>query len=120
MLPSTVRLATVAHARVPLIRFLGPRRLLPDAHHEAGRHPAAPKDAEYPLKAGTPSKAATSSSSSAASSASRTANVTTTPGAYGATRRMVDFSELPNRYRHPVLTEAEIEAVEAGGATKIY
>lgn len=30
MLPSTIRLAAVAHARTPLIRFLGPRKTLSD------------------------------------------------------------------------------------------
>ncbi|KAK5822463.1 hypothetical protein F5H01DRAFT_335785 [Linnemannia elongata] len=114
MLPSTIRLAAVADARIPLIRFLGPREALSDAHHEAGRHPAAPKDAEYPLKAGTPSILPSKAS------AKQVSNVTTTPGPHGATRHTLDFAELPLQYRHPVLTEAEIEAVEAGGATKFY
>ncbi|KAF9280331.1 hypothetical protein BGZ88_012258, partial [Linnemannia elongata] len=83
-------------------------------HHEAGRHPAAPKDAEYPLKAGTPSILPSKAS------AKQVSNVTTTPGPHGATRHTLDFEELPLQYRHPVLTEAEIEAVEAGGATKFY
>ncbi|KAF9149743.1 hypothetical protein BG015_008439 [Linnemannia schmuckeri] len=83
------------------------------AHHDPTRHPAAPKDAEYPLKAGTPTKA-TAASSKPSSSA------VTTSGPHGASRQFLDFADLPNRYRHPLLTEAEIEAVEAGGATAIY
>ncbi|KAG9324885.1 hypothetical protein KVV02_003292 [Mortierella alpina] len=79
------------------------------AHHAPSRHPAAPKDAEYPLKAVAPVKASSSSSPSKASAA---------PG--GASRHYLDFTELPARYRHPQLTQAEIEAVEAGGATLIY
>lgn len=71
------------------------------AHHEATRHPAAPKDASYPLKAGTAVKAAPSSSSKPA-----------TQGPNGTSRHVLDFTELPARYRHPQLTEAEIEAVE--------
>ncbi|KAF9912414.1 hypothetical protein EC991_011106 [Linnemannia zychae] len=114
MIPSTIRLAAVAHARTPLIRFVGPRKALPEEHHEASRHPAAPKDAEYPLKTGelNPSKSS--------ASVLKASNVTITPGPHGATRHTLEFSELPSRYRHHQLTEAEIEAVEAGGATKIY
>ncbi|KAG0204992.1 hypothetical protein BGX28_003242 [Mortierella sp. GBA30] len=107
MLPSTISRAAV-QARVPLIKFLGPRSALHEAHHDPTRHPAAPKDSEFPLKVRSPSKS-TAASSSKASSA---------PG--GASRHFLDFSELPTRYRHPQLTEAEIEAVEAGGATMIY
>ncbi|KAF9990066.1 hypothetical protein BGZ75_003835 [Mortierella antarctica] len=98
MLPSTISRAAV-QARVPLIKFLGPRSALNEA----------PKDAEYPLKAVAPVKASSSSSPSKASAA---------PG--GASRHHLDFTELPARYRHPQLTQAEIEAVEAGGATLIY
>ncbi|KAG0341582.1 hypothetical protein BG000_008641 [Podila horticola] len=108
MIPSTVRLAA---ARTPLIKFVGPRSALKQVHHEATRHPAAPKDAEYPLKAGPIGKVASSSSSQ---------QVTKTSGPHGASRTVLNFAELPNRYRHPQLTEAEIEAVEAGGATMIY
>ncbi|KAF9380076.1 hypothetical protein CPB97_008593 [Podila verticillata] len=110
MIPSTVRLAA---ARTPLIKFVGPRNALKQVHHEATRHPAAPKDAEYPLKAGPIGKVASTSSSSSP-------QVTKTAGPHGASRTVLDFAELPNRYRHPQLTEAEIEAVEAGGATMIY
>ncbi|CAO3574254.1 unnamed protein product [Mortierella alpina] len=108
MLPSTINRAAV-QARVPLIKFLGPRSALNEAHHAPARHPAAPKDAEYPLKAVAPVKASFSSSSSKASAA---------PG--GASRHYLDFTELPARYRRPQLTQAEIEAVEAGGADLIY
>ncbi|KAF9346763.1 hypothetical protein BGX26_001721, partial [Mortierella sp. AD094] len=109
MLPSTVRLvaASAVNARTPLIKFLGPRSALNEAHHEATRHPAAPKDADYPLKAGTPSKASPSSSSSSSSP-----STTKTPGPHGATRQAFDFLSLPSRYQHPILTEAEIEAIE--------
>ncbi|KAG0286657.1 hypothetical protein BGZ96_009268 [Linnemannia gamsii] len=112
MLPSRIVRAAV-QARTPLIKFVGPRAALHEAHHDPTRHPAAPKDAEYPLKAGTPVKA-TAASSKPSSSA------VTTPGPHGASRQFLDFADLPNRYRHPQLTEAEIEAVEAGGATAIY
>ncbi|KAG0003837.1 hypothetical protein BGZ80_005728, partial [Entomortierella chlamydospora] len=107
MLPSTVRLvaASAVNARTPLIKFLGPRSALNEAHHEATRHPAAPKDAEFPLKAGTPIKASPFSSSAATAT-------TKTPGPYGATRHTLDFLSLPSRFQHPILTEAEIEAIE--------
>ncbi|GJJ77087.1 small subunit ribosomal protein YMR-31 [Entomortierella parvispora] len=108
MLPSTVRLAAIA--RTPLIKFVGPRSALNEAHHEATRHPAAPKDASYPLKAGIPVKATPFSSSSKPA----------TQGPNGTSRLVLDFTELPARYRHPQLTEAEIEAVETGGATAIF
>jgi hypothetical protein len=77
------------------------------AHHDPTRHPAAPKDAEYPLKAGTPVKATATAASSKPSS-----SAVTTPGPHGASRQFLDFADLPTRYRHPQLTEAEIEAVE--------
>ncbi|KAF8945612.1 hypothetical protein BGZ47_002325 [Haplosporangium gracile] len=112
MLPSRI-VRAVVQTRTPLIKFLGPRAALHEAHHDPTRHPAAPKDAEYPLKAGTPTKAAAASSKPSSSAV-------TTPGPHGASRQFLDFAELPNRYRHPQLTEAEIEAVEAGGATAIY
>lgn len=75
------------------------------AHHDPTRHPAAPKDAEYPLKAGTPTKAT-------AASSKQSSSAVTTSGPHGASRQFFDYADLPNRYRHPVLTEAEIEAVE--------
>ncbi|KAG0259160.1 hypothetical protein BG011_002820 [Mortierella polycephala] len=112
MIPSAVRMAAVAQARVPMIRFIGPRSALPKEHHEATRHPAAPKDADYPLKAGTPTKASPSSSSKPSSAS--------TPGPLGTSRLEMNFAELPKRFHHPQLTEAEIEAVETGGATMIY
>ncbi|KAF9427401.1 hypothetical protein BGZ94_004971 [Podila epigama] len=136
MIPSTVRLAAVV--RTPLIKFLGPRsalnqdlkdrtpkssnRVYYQTHHEATRHPAAPKDAEYPLKTGPIGKVAATSSSSSSSvtSSSPSSSAVKTPGPHGASRTFLDFAQLPNRYRHPELTEAEIEAVEAGGATLIY
>ncbi|KAI1321495.1 hypothetical protein EDD11_005186 [Mortierella claussenii] len=114
MIPSTIRLAAAVQARTPLIKFLGPRSALPEAHHEATRHPAAPKDSEYPLRAATSSKASPSSASSS------TPSRTTTSGPHGASRQTLDFAELPTRFRHPQLTAAEIEAVETGGATMIY
>ncbi|KAG0318122.1 hypothetical protein BGZ99_005847 [Dissophora globulifera] len=83
-------------------------------HHGVTRHPAAPKDSEYPLKRETPRPASASTSSSTSSTATKT------PGPYGVSRQTMDFTELPTRYRHPQLTDAEIEAVEAGGATIIY
>ncbi|KAF9896301.1 hypothetical protein BX616_007722, partial [Lobosporangium transversale] len=86
-------------------------------HHEPSRHPAAPKGAAYPLKTASPTN---ESSSSASVSSSKSSNVTQTPGPHGTTRHSMDFTELPTRYRHPILTEAEIEAVETGGASKIY
>ncbi|KAF9098881.1 hypothetical protein BGX29_007403 [Mortierella sp. GBA35] len=110
MLPSRIVRAAV-QARTPLIKFLGPRAALHEAHHDPTRHPAAPKDAEYPLKTAAPSKNTASSKPS---------NVSATPGPNGASRQFLDFADLPTRYRHPLLTEAEIEAVEAGGATAIF
>ncbi|KAF8932856.1 hypothetical protein CPC16_011690 [Podila verticillata] len=107
MLPSTIRRAAV-QARTPLIKFLGPRSALNEAHHDPTRHPAAPKDAQYPLKTGV-SKTTSASPSKVATS-----------GPNGTSKQFLDFANLPNRYRHPQLTEAEIEAVEAGGATLIY
>ncbi|KAF9167650.1 hypothetical protein DFQ26_003806 [Actinomortierella ambigua] len=106
MLPTIVRRA--AHAHQPLIKFLGPRSALNQAHHEATRHPAAPSNAEYPLKAAKPQP----------KSASPSTGKVTTVG--GVTRYELDFTELPAKYRHPILSEAEIEAVEAGGATVTY
>ncbi|KAF9355539.1 hypothetical protein BGX34_010418 [Mortierella sp. NVP85] len=97
MRPSVVRLAAAAQTRTPLIKFLGPRSALPEAHHEPARHPAAPKDAAYPLQAATPTKA----SAAAPSKPSK-----------GGSKQILDYQDLPTRYRHPQLTEAEIEAVE--------
>ncbi|KAF9121572.1 hypothetical protein BGW39_010432, partial [Mortierella sp. 14UC] len=104
MIPLTIRLIAVAHARTPSIRLVGPRKGFP----EASRHPAAPKNAEYPLKGG--SSAALPSEPLVSST--KPSNVTITPESHGATRHILDFSELPIRYRHRQLTEAEIEAVE--------
>ncbi|KAF9924744.1 hypothetical protein FBU30_005347 [Linnemannia zychae] len=140
MLPTRIARAAV-QARTPLIKFLGPRAALHEVesrtsgnnlmdkkqlfnhstenkrvkatHHDPTRHPAAPKDAEYPLKAATPVKNTASTSKS-------TSNAITTPGPHGASRSFFEFGELPTRYRPSMLTEAEIEAVEAGGATAIY
>ncbi|KAJ1978707.1 hypothetical protein H4R34_003101 [Dimargaris verticillata] len=82
MFPTSLRMAVVQpHKHVPLIKFLGPRRLLQQQDH------------------GTPTTAATSSSQ-ASTTASSTAGV-------------IEFANLPARYKSPGLTEEEMEAIEA-------
>ncbi|KAG9320710.1 hypothetical protein KVV02_008811 [Mortierella alpina] len=80
-------------------------------HHEPTRHPAAPKDSEFPLKSVAPTFSLLQS---------KPAFTSVTPGPNGVSRQTMDFADLPARFRHPQLTEAEIEAVETGGATIIY
>ncbi|KAJ1986035.1 hypothetical protein H4R33_003602 [Dimargaris cristalligena] len=91
MLPTLPRFAaTVPHKHVPLIRFLGPRRLLPQTHSSApgSASPAAPQSTKPP----------------------------TSPAHSGA----LEYSELPSRYRSAGPTAEEMEAIESGGATAIY
>ncbi len=76
-----------AGARKPLIKFLGKRSLL-----------------------GKGGSAALTKSPSAAAPAVRYEDIKGTPGA-------LTFAELPPMYGRPVLSEAEMEAIESGGAT---
>ncbi|KAI8391564.1 uncharacterized protein BYT42DRAFT_557315 [Radiomyces spectabilis] len=84
----------------PLIRFIGPRKALwKDAPHHSGPHILTPANLEKHVP--KPSAAAPSSSASSSSSSA------------------IEFGQLPSRYRRAVLSEAEMEAIESGGATSI-
>ncbi|KAI9264331.1 hypothetical protein BDA99DRAFT_559604 [Phascolomyces articulosus] len=83
----------------PSIQFVGSRvNLWKNAAHQHGPHPMTPANLEkhvakadpiVPAKAKSPSYSAGS----------------------------VEFSQRPVRFHHVALTEAEIEAIESGGAT---
>ncbi|RUS33844.1 hypothetical protein BC938DRAFT_483517 [Jimgerdemannia flammicorona] len=99
--------STIARAaaefRKPMIRFLGPRKLLWKDHdpHHGTTHPLAPNNL-------VKSVAQPSVAQSSARTSRKSAN--------GA----IEFSELPAKYKHALLTEAEIEAVQLGGASAIF
>ncbi|CAG8496770.1 3841_t:CDS:2 [Cetraspora pellucida] len=100
MNPSRIRFALQKH--VPLIKFLGPRNKL---HKEPvdstpKLHPAAPKGSTLPSTFHKPSQPQESIVNSR--------SVQPKP--------VIEYSELPERYKRRVLTPDEIEAIESGGA----
>ncbi|KAJ1967844.1 hypothetical protein H4R35_006596, partial [Dimargaris xerosporica] len=79
MFPTTLRMAIVQpHKHVPLIRFLGPRRLRQQQGHN------------MPTTTNTSQPPATASTSAG----------------------VIEYADLPARYKSPGLTEAEMEAIE--------
>ncbi|KAG0171322.1 hypothetical protein DFQ28_003856 [Apophysomyces sp. BC1034] len=89
---------TLRAAHRPLIRFIGSRKKLwQDVTHHNGPHPLTPANLQKQVaKPDVPAPAA--------------AAAQTTSGA-------VEYGQLPLRYRRSLLSEAEMEAVESGGAT---
>ncbi|KAG2220143.1 hypothetical protein INT45_013841 [Circinella minor] len=96
MHPSFVSRASV---HKPLIQFVGSRvNLWKSASHQHGPHPLTPANLEkHVAKADpvAPSKGQFPSYSSGS----------------------LEFSQRPARFNHAPITEAEIEAIESGGAT---
>ncbi|KAL1936292.1 hypothetical protein VTP01DRAFT_426 [Rhizomucor pusillus] len=88
-------------AHKPLIQFVGPRASLwKDAPHHSGPHPLTPKNLEKHVAKAQPEapKAAASQSS----------------------KGVLEFSQLPARYRRTPISDAEMEAIESGGATAVF
>ncbi|KAI9208139.1 uncharacterized protein BJ171DRAFT_490333 [Polychytrium aggregatum] len=86
------------HARVPLIKFLGPRRLLTEWPHQS------PRPGQLPAAPIQPKPAA---ASAAAAGQQRSATLSTS-------------SQLPRRFWKRPISESEINAVELGGAGLVY
>ncbi|KAI7891104.1 uncharacterized protein EV154DRAFT_509180 [Mucor mucedo] len=103
MQPST----TLRAVHKPLIHFLGPRASLwKDAPHHTGPHPLTPANlVKHVAKASTPATPPKAASATAASPK--------------ATVGALEFSQLAARYRRAPISEAEMEAIESGGATYI-
>ncbi|KAI9831126.1 MAG: hypothetical protein M1819_005214 [Sarea resinae] len=114
-----LRQAAAAQHRTPLIRFLGKRSAPSSIDHTPAAHPAAPSNrlpdsfAAYREKAqqhGPLSQRANFSSSSSRSGESL-GPVEAPAGMY------FDRDELPSRFRRTPFSQAEIEAIESGGAS---
>ncbi|KAI8087821.1 uncharacterized protein B0P05DRAFT_532417 [Gilbertella persicaria] len=91
--------STLRAAHKPLIRFLGPRaNLWKDAPHHVGPHPLTPpnlvKHVAQPTQ--TPTKSVTSS------------------------KNAIEFGQLAPKYHRTLISEAEMEAIESGGATALF
>ncbi|KAI7882359.1 hypothetical protein K492DRAFT_193618 [Lichtheimia hyalospora FSU 10163] len=84
----------------PLIQFVGSRaNLWKNAPSHAGPHPMTPANLEKHVAKASPAPAPAK-------------QPTYSKGA-------LEFAELPPRYRRAPLSEAEMEAIESGGATLI-
>ncbi|CAG8819625.1 9239_t:CDS:2, partial [Racocetra persica] len=96
MNPSRIRFAL--HKHVPLIKFLGPRNKLPKEPVDSTPkpHPAAPKGSSLP----STSQRASQPQGSIVNNRSVQSN------------RVIEYLELPERYKRRVLTPDEIEAIE--------
>ncbi|CAG8744575.1 10174_t:CDS:2, partial [Dentiscutata heterogama] len=79
---------------VPLIKFLGPRNKLPKVDNTPKPHPAAPKGSGLP------------STSQEAIASNRSVNQ----------KLVIEYSELPEKYKRKGLTFEEIETIDSGGA----
>ncbi|KAF7731572.1 hypothetical protein EC973_009336 [Apophysomyces ossiformis] len=88
-------------AHRPLIRFIGSRKKLwQDVTHHNGPHPLTPPNLEKHVAKPdlTPAPSAVTHSTSGA----------------------MEYGQIPARYRRSLLTDAEMEAIESGGATMIF
>ncbi|KAF0436982.1 Small subunit ribosomal protein S36 [Gigaspora margarita] len=94
MIPSKIRFALQKH--VPLIKFLGPRSKLhkEPVDNTPKPHPAAPKGSSLP------------SASQESIANNRSVNQ----------KLVIEYSELPEKYKRKILTFEEIETIESGGA----
>nr|OQO23176.1 hypothetical protein B0A51_07332 [Rachicladosporium sp. CCFEE 5018]OQO30994.1 hypothetical protein B0A51_01233 [Rachicladosporium sp. CCFEE 5018] len=135
-----MRLTSILRQHTPLIRFLGKRTFPIEADHTPHPHPASPTHslpesfASYRQNAvqhGSLKGPQTSTSPASTPKPSGSAAAQSS-GAYGAVggrsgRQLGDVrpkdgevwdrSELPQRFRRTPFSEAEIEAIESGGAT---
>ncbi|CAG8717320.1 41178_t:CDS:2, partial [Gigaspora margarita] len=84
MIPSRIRFALQKH--VPLIKFLGPRKPVDNTPKP---HPAAPKGSSLP------------SASQESIANNRSVN-----------QKLIEYSELPEKYKRKILTFEEIETIE--------
>ncbi|OGM41798.1 hypothetical protein ABOM_009245 [Aspergillus bombycis] len=107
-------------ARTPLIRFLGRRSVPQSIDHTPRPHPASPTGAlpnsfaAYRVKAqqhGPLSRGSFIQGSIGCSSGSALGPIQPKQGEY------FDRSELPHRFQRLPWSEAEIEAIETGGAS---
>ncbi|CAO3657092.1 unnamed protein product [Mucor hiemalis] len=104
MQPST----TLRAVHKPLIHFLGPRAALwKDATHHTGPHPLTPPNLVKHVAKADPVAPAKSAPAS-----------TTAADASGDSKAL-EFGQLAARYRRAPISEAEMEAIESGGATFI-
>ncbi|KAI8922512.1 hypothetical protein DFJ77DRAFT_27350 [Powellomyces hirtus] len=86
---------------VPLIKFLGPRKFL--------QHPHAPPTASHSSPSSSTSASHLASQLSAPQQPQRVGNAIT----------YASPAQLPKRYQRRMLTEAEIVAIQAGGADAV-
>ncbi|KAG1441419.1 hypothetical protein G6F56_011491 [Rhizopus delemar] len=87
---------TLRAVHTPLIRFVGSRASLwKDAPQHTGPHPLTPFDLVKHVAQAEP---------------------VTVQKAKGP----LEFGQLPAKYRRSVITEAEMEAIESGGATHFF
>ncbi|GAB5592680.1 hypothetical protein Unana1_07580 [Umbelopsis nana] len=100
---------TIARA-ARLIQFVGPRKnIWKDSAPHAGKHPLEPANLEKHVATANP-KAAAPQQQAASSPAAAPAKKSS------GSSNAIDFSQIPARYKRPLLTEAEMEAIQSGGA----
>ncbi|KAI9360880.1 hypothetical protein BD770DRAFT_408717 [Pilaira anomala] len=101
MQPST----TLRAVHKPMIQFVGSRaKLWKDATHHTGPHPLTPANLVKHV-----AEASKATPAAPAKSAAPKANTGS-----------LEFAELPSRYRRAPISEAEMEAIESGGATHLF
>ncbi|KAI7905842.1 uncharacterized protein BX663DRAFT_534851 [Cokeromyces recurvatus] len=88
---------TIRATHKPLIRFIGSRaNLWKDAPHHSGPHPLTPPNLVKHVAQPSQIKAKQAANSSA-----------------------IEFGQLAAKYRRVPISEAEMEAIESGGATYV-
>ncbi|KFX88516.1 hypothetical protein V497_07400 [Pseudogymnoascus sp. VKM F-4516 (FW-969)] len=126
MFKTTLSRAAAHAERKPLIKFLGKRTVPASVDHTPHVHPASPSSA-LPGQ-GSPSFSAYRQHAQQHGPLGRNirtdSSVGSVPGrdfgpVAAAQGEFFDRSELPARFRRNPYTEAEIEAIETGGATMV-
>ncbi|KAG1044009.1 hypothetical protein G6F46_009612 [Rhizopus delemar] len=89
--------STLRAVHKPLIRFLGPRASLwKDTPHHTGPHPLTPSNLVKQVAQAEVQQPVRKAAGS------------------------IEFGALPTKYQRSLISEAEMEAIESGGATIIF
>ncbi|CAO3671915.1 unnamed protein product [Umbelopsis ramanniana] len=99
---------TIARA-ARLIQFVGPRKnIWKDSASHAGKHPLEPANLEKHVAQANPKAEIQQQKAAAPPAASKKPST--------GSSATLEFSQIPARYRRPVISDIEMEVIQSGGA----
>ncbi|CAG8489925.1 2047_t:CDS:2 [Ambispora leptoticha] len=100
---NSTKVVCALHKHIPLIKFIGPRSKLSHGTTKTALHPAAPKGATLPD---------TSKAKNLSTIQRDTSKVTTQKQSSIIKSEIIDYSQLPEKYKRKGPTPEEIAAIE--------